>query len=76
MRPRRSSCRDHVLDTVCDLIRAGEDVTFTKIAAAAEVPERTLYRHFPNRQALVHSLFAHVNQRIGFDGELPTTPGR
>ena len=66
--------RDHVLEAACDLIRAGEDVTFTKIAAAAEVPERTLYRHFPNRQALVNALFAHVNQRIGFDGELPTTP--
>ena len=66
--------RDHVLEAVCDLIRAGEDVTFTKVATAADVPERTLYRHFPNRQALFDALFAHVNQRIGFDGQLPTTP--
>ena len=66
--------RERVLDAVCDLIQAGEDVTFTKVAAAAEVPERTVYRHFPNRQALINALFAHVNQRIGFDGQLPTTP--
>jgi AcrR family transcriptional regulator len=66
--------RAHVLDAVCDLIRAGEDVTFAKIAAAADVPERTLYRHYANRQVLVDALYAHVNQRIGFDGELPTTP--
>ena len=65
--------RERVLDAVCDLIRAGEDVTFTNVAAAADVPERTVYRHFPNRQALINALFAHVNQRIGFGGQPPTT---
>ena len=55
------------------MIRSGEDVTFTKVAAASEVPERTVYRHFPNRQALIDALFAHVNERIGFGGQLPTT---
>ena len=65
--------RERVLDAVCELIRAGEDVTFTKVAAASEVPERTVYRHFPNRQALIDALFVHVNQRIGFGGQLPTT---
>ena len=38
------------------------------------MPERTLYRHFPNREALIAALFDHTNRRIGFDGELPTTP--
>ena len=65
--------RERVLDAVCDVIRAGEEVTFARVAVAAEVPERTVYRHFPNRQALISALFDHVNQRIGFGGELPTT---
>ncbi|HEU4840906.1 MAG TPA: TetR/AcrR family transcriptional regulator [Ilumatobacteraceae bacterium] len=66
--------RDRVLDAVSGLVAAGDDVTFAKVAAAAGVPERTLYRHFPNREALIAALYEHINRRIGFDGELPTTP--
>ncbi|MGH9270274.1 MAG: TetR/AcrR family transcriptional regulator, partial [Ilumatobacteraceae bacterium] len=65
--------RDRVLDAVCDLIAVGREITFTRVAVAADVPERTVYRYFPNRQALIAGLFEHVNRRIGFDGELPTT---
>ena len=36
-----------MLDGVAELIAAGDDVTFAKAAAAAGVPERTVYRHFP-----------------------------
>ncbi len=64
---------ERVLDAVCDVIRAGDEVTFAKVAATANVPERTVYRHFANRQALVSAVFSHVNRRIGFDGQLPTT---
>jgi hypothetical protein len=38
------------------------------------VPERTVYLHFPNRQALIRALFEHVNGRIGFDGDPPPDP--
>ena len=65
--------RDRVLAAVSDLVAAGDDVTFAKAAAAAGVPERTLYRHFPNRQALITGLFEYTNRRIGFDGEPPRT---
>ena len=65
--------RVRVLDAASDLIEAGEDVTFAKVAAAAAVPERTVYRYFPNRDALIAALFEHTNRRIGFTGELPTT---
>ena len=66
--------RDRVLDAVSGMIDAGDDVTFAKAATAAGVPERTVYRHFPNRQTLIAALFEHTNRRIGFDGEPPTTP--
>ena len=66
--------RQRVLDAASDLIAAGHDVTFARTATAAGVPERTVYRYYPNRDALIAALFEHTNTRIGFDGELPTTP--
>jgi AcrR family transcriptional regulator len=71
---KAAAVRDRVLAGVSDLIAAGADVTFTKAAAATGVPERTIYRHFPTRDALMAALFEHTNRRIGFEGELPTTP--
>jgi AcrR family transcriptional regulator len=71
---RTALVRTRVLDAVSELIAAGDDVTFAKAAAAAGVPERTLYRHFPNRDALIAALFVHVNRRIGFEGPPPATP--
>jgi len=71
---RAALVRERVLAAVSDLVAAGDDVTFAKAAAAAGVPERTLYRHFPNRQALIAALFDHVNRQVGFEGRLPTTP--
>jgi hypothetical protein len=32
--------RDRVLDAVCDLIAAGGEATFARVAVAADVPER------------------------------------
>ena len=65
--------RQRVLDGVAELIAAGDDVTFAKAAAAAGVPERTVYRHFPSRDALLAGLYADTNARIGFAGEPPRT---
>ena len=37
------------------------------------MPERTVYRHFPNRDALMAAVFAWANERVGFGGAGPTT---
>jgi AcrR family transcriptional regulator len=63
--------RDRVLEAVAVLLANGEDLTFTKLARAADVPERTVYRHFPTREALMAAVYVWANERIGFDGELP-----
>ena len=45
--------------------------TFASVAKAADVPERTLYRYFPTREALLEGLFEWANARLGFQGQLP-----
>jgi AcrR family transcriptional regulator len=69
---RAALVSERVLEGVARLLAAGDDLTFAKVATAAGVPERTVYRHFPTREALMAAVFDWANRRIGFDGDLPT----
>src|SRR5687768_10924917 len=69
---RTAAVRERVLEGVAAVLAAGEPLTFATLAASAEVPERTIYRYFPTRAALLRALFDWLNQRVGFDGKLPT----
>jgi AcrR family transcriptional regulator len=69
---RAAVVRERVLDGVAALLAAGDDLTFAKVAKTANVPERTVYRHFPTREALLAAVFDWANRRIGFQGELPS----
>ena len=60
-----------MLEGVAAVLSRGDDLTYANVAAAAAVPERTLYRHFPTREALLTAVFHWANERIGFRGELP-----
>jgi len=68
---RAELVRQRVLDGVAKVLDRGELLTFASVAAAGGVPERTLYRHFPTREALLAAVFDAANARIGFEGELP-----
>lgn len=68
---RSALVRERVLEGVAELLAAGEDLTFAKVARAAGVPERTVYRHFATREALLAAVFHWANRRIGFEGDLP-----
>jgi AcrR family transcriptional regulator len=68
---RAALVKDRVLDGVASVLASGEELTFARIAVAAEVPERTVYRHFPTRQALLTAVFDWINQRV--DAERATT---
>jgi len=50
--------RELILDAVADLLgdRRADEVATRDIAAAAGVSERTVYRHFPDRNALLEGL--------------------
>jgi AcrR family transcriptional regulator len=63
--------RERVLEGVAEVLGGGDDLTFARVARAAGVPERTVYRHFPTREALLTAVFQWANRRIGFDGERP-----
>ena len=69
---RTEVVRERVLAGVAELLTAGDDLTFAKVAKAAGVPERTVYRHFATREALLAAVFEWANRRIGFAGDLPT----
>lgn len=58
--------RDQILDALTELSRErrADEVTTKDLASLAGVSERTIYRHFPDRAALVEGLTARL-------GELP-----
>jgi AcrR family transcriptional regulator len=69
---RSELVRERVLTGLERLLRQGEAWTFSSVAKAAGVPERTVYRYFPTREALLRELFDFANRRVGFHGTLPT----
>jgi AcrR family transcriptional regulator len=75
-RPYRSALRaeqarataGRLVDAFLDLLEAapaGGEVPLDAVAAAAGVERRTLFRHFPTREALLAAAFARLNDRIG-----------
>jgi AcrR family transcriptional regulator len=69
---RSNLVRERVLDGVFEVLAAGDDLTFTRVAKAAGVPERTIYRHFPSKEALHAAIWSWANERMGFTGPFPT----
>jgi AcrR family transcriptional regulator len=59
--------RERVLEGAATVLAAGDPLTFSRLATVAGVPERTVYRHFPTREALLTAVYEWANRRIGFD---------
>ncbi|MFB9830802.1 TetR/AcrR family transcriptional regulator [Actinoallomurus acaciae] len=79
---RSTSLRDHVAAGILDiaaevLAERGDSASMVDIAAAAGVARATLYRYFPNRDALLRALyeaaFADLDERIS-DAQLDAAP--
>ena len=71
-----AATRRRVQQALADLLAAGgaaEDITFKRVAERAGVTEMTVYRHFPDREALLAGLWQHLNERMGEGLTLPTT---
>jgi AcrR family transcriptional regulator len=56
--------RDRILDVAHDALAASSDASLNSIAKKAGVGPGTLYRHFPNREALVLAVYRHDVQQL------------
>lgn len=67
--------RQRILDTLATQIAQGtfDSLSMEQIAAAAGVGPATLYRYFPNREALLDGLSGYFNQMMG-ENPHPRTP--
>jgi AcrR family transcriptional regulator len=62
--------RERLLDAAVDaILEAGGEPTRDALAKRAGVGVGTLYRHFPDQQALLHAVAVHVLDRTIADGE-------
>ena len=65
--PLRSDARqnrERILDVAREALAAAPDVSLNAIAKAARVGPGTLYRHFPNREALVLAVYRQEIQQM------------
>ena len=62
--------RARVLDAMAEILRRGGEATFDQIARESRIPQRTLYRHFENKEALFAAFWVWVNNAI----EMPPIP--
>lgn len=50
---------------LAELLTGGTEVTFRNLAEASGVPERTLYRYYPSKDALLAAFWVWLNDRLG-----------
>jgi AcrR family transcriptional regulator len=72
---RARATRERILDAALALIEAVglEGLSLAAVAARAGLPERTLYRHWAGREALLDALWQRIAERVGMP-EAPTDP--
>jgi hypothetical protein len=67
--------RERILQAMAKVLEDAslQEVTFSALAKAAQVSERTVYRHFPNKEELDQAFWWWVNKQIGMT-HYPETP--
>jgi len=65
----KTATREAILDAVERRLTHGglDELTFAQVAQAAGVAERTVYRHFPTKEALLEAFWLHVQKRLGLE---------
>ncbi|MFI0849423.1 hypothetical protein [Mesorhizobium sp. IMUNJ 23232] len=58
--------QDRIMRGVADILASGSgDVTFKALAVVSGVPERTIYRHYATKEAVLSSFWGWMNERLG-----------
>lgn len=52
-----AATRERIVEACVAVMQRGDDLTYTAVAAAAGVQERTVYRHFPKKDGLETALW-------------------
>lgn len=67
-RAQAEETRQRLLRAAAELLERHPDrpLAFAELAAVAGVQERTVYRHFPSREALLDTFWDWINERAGF----------
>jgi AcrR family transcriptional regulator len=68
--------RQRIREAAAGLLDVSGDsasITFKAVAARADVTEMTVYRHFPNREALLRGAWEHLNAQMGPQIGMPGT---
>jgi AcrR family transcriptional regulator len=70
-RAQKEATRQRILDALAQVMAAGvAELSIPAVARAAKVAVPTVYRHFPNKRALLAALAPHVEKKSGA-GEIP-----
>jgi AcrR family transcriptional regulator len=73
---QREETREHILRAVGHQLEQGplEDLSFSEIAKDAKVGERTVYRYFPTKEALLGAFWAWMQSQAVAQPERPRPP--
>jgi AcrR family transcriptional regulator len=68
--------RNLILDALVELLadRRADDITTREIADRAGVSQPTVYRHFPDRTALLEGISARIGYLMGIPEGIPVVP--
>jgi len=59
-----AATRERILQACASLMQDGSDLTYHAIAQAADVQERTVYRHFPTKADLQAGVWGWITSRL------------
>jgi AcrR family transcriptional regulator len=67
-REQAERTRERILEAMIDQLGQGrQDFSAADVAAAAGVSQRTVYQHFPDREAQINAVIAALDERLAHD---------
>jgi AcrR family transcriptional regulator len=70
---KRDEATARMLDAAIAVMVSGGELTHDRVAADAGVGRRTVYRYFPDRDALMQAIWARITERAGPQVGFPET---